>query len=119
MERRDHGVCAQCGLDTEAIRAELSKLRASSYGAWKDRCVETGFPKCAIYPGDFWQADHCLSVVEGGGGTGLENYQTLCTPCHKIKTAELRARMKQQRILAKESASITLPFGTRKAAEQK
>ena len=38
--------------------------------------------------GSFWQADHVLAVANGGGESGLENSQTLCTPCHKEKTAE-------------------------------
>ena len=36
-----------------------------------------------------WDADHILEVVNGGGLCGLENYQTLCHPCHKAKTARL------------------------------
>lgn len=37
--------------------------------------------------GFWWQADHIVPVAEGGGACGLENLQTLCTPCHKAKTA--------------------------------
>lgn len=33
-----------------------------------------------------WQADHIIAVVNGGGGCGLDGYQTLCVPCHKKKT---------------------------------
>jgi len=44
--------------------------------------------------GDFWQADHILAVAEGGGGCGLENLRTLCTPCHKIETDNLRHRLR-------------------------
>jgi 5-methylcytosine-specific restriction endonuclease McrA len=36
-----------------------------------------------------WDADHIVEVVRGGGLCGLENYQTLCHPCHKAKTARL------------------------------
>ena len=39
-----------------------------------------------------WQADHIVEVVMGGGLCGLENYQTLCTACHKEKTADLAKR---------------------------
>lgn len=35
---------------------------------------------------DSWQADHIIEVREGGGGCGLENFQTLCEKCHKEKT---------------------------------
>lgn len=39
-----------------------------------------------------WEADHILAVSEGGGGLGLDNFQTLCTGCHREKTWELRRR---------------------------
>jgi 5-methylcytosine-specific restriction enzyme A len=39
-----------------------------------------------------WDADHIVPVVDGGGQCGLENYRTLCHPCHKAATRELAAR---------------------------
>jgi hypothetical protein len=38
--------------------------------------------------GDFWDADHKLACANGGGEAGLDDYQTLCKPCHKVKTRE-------------------------------
>lgn len=35
---------------------------------------------------DDWQADHIIEVRDGGGGCGLDNFQTLCKDCHKEKT---------------------------------
>lgn len=32
------------------------------------------------------QIDHIIPVYAGGGGCWLNNYQPLCTKCHKIKT---------------------------------
>lgn len=43
---------------------------------------------------DFWQADHIFAVAEGGGSTGLDNFRTLCTPCHSAETEKLLARLK-------------------------
>ena len=61
--KRDKGVCAACGRQHES--------------RWSDD----------------WEADHVLEVVNGGGGCGLENYQTLCKdPCHREKTARLLRR---------------------------
>ena len=41
---------------------------------------------------NLWQADHISPVAEGGGGCGLENIQTLCSICHKAKTADQARR---------------------------
>lgn len=49
-----------------------------------------------------WDADHIIPVVEGGGMCGLENYRTLCHPCHKQITKELAARRAQQRRASKD-----------------
>jgi len=40
---------------------------------------------CGVYD-EKWEADHILPVFKGGAGLGIENYQTLCPHCHKIKT---------------------------------
>jgi len=34
-----------------------------------------------------WQADHVRPVENGGGLCGLDGFQTLCTKCHKSKSA--------------------------------
>jgi hypothetical protein len=47
-----------------------------------------------VSPGHFWQVDHLVPVIEGGGTCGLENLRTLCTPCHLQATRALRARLK-------------------------
>ena len=47
---------------------------------------------------DFWQADHITAVAEGGGGTGMDNFRTLCTPCHRIETSKLHQRLKSNRL---------------------
>lgn len=44
-----------------------------------------------------WDADHVKPVIEGGGGCGLDNYRTLCVPCHKRETAKLAARRAEAR----------------------
>lgn len=45
-----------------------------------------------------WEMDHIIPVVEGGGECGLDNLRSLCQPCHKTVTAELRARLKKQKV---------------------
>jgi hypothetical protein len=64
------------------------------------------FPEAAIlHPKEaqLWQADHQVPVAEGGGQCGLENFRTLCVPCHNAETAALRGRLKQAK-LAKAAA---------------
>ncbi len=47
---------------------------------------EEGFCRnCGVYDAN-WQADHIIPIFKGGGGLGLENYQTLCVQCHSNKT---------------------------------
>lgn len=71
---RDGGVCARCERDANVV-AEYT---------------DSGFFK--RYVGLGWEADHIVAVIEGGGACGLENFQTLCVPCHKLKTKEGRRR---------------------------
>lgn len=60
--------------DNFIIRKELFKL-------------ERGIcQKCGVYS-DNWEADHILPVFKGGGGTELDNFQTLCICCHFYKTS--------------------------------
>lgn len=48
--------------------------------------LEQGYCRhCGVYSDD-WQADHIVPVYKGGGGCGIENFQTLCLDCHKEKT---------------------------------
>lgn len=82
LRKRDRGCCAICKLDTNGLRRELK-------GRGRARKLrERGFkPRQSL-----WEADHIVPLIDGGG-YGLDNLQTLCTPCHKQKTAdEARAR---------------------------
>lgn len=96
------GVCRKCGIDAHALYTRITALeppeRLSALinakwqlprtGAALDRLLQS--PK----EGDFWQADHIQAVAEGGGGCGLDNLQTLCTPCHRFETEKLRSRLR-------------------------
>jgi hypothetical protein len=55
-----------------------------------------------------WEADHIVPVVEGGGACGLENYRTLCRPCHVAVTGQLakrraRGRRRQRAMFSEDS----------------
>ena len=96
--RRDRGVCAECHRDCEALYKEVAKrFREPNYREALIELEAEGFDFRSRYygitRGTLWQADHIVPVIEGGGECGLENLQTLCTPCHKAATAALRKRL--------------------------
>jgi 5-methylcytosine-specific restriction enzyme A len=82
---RDRGVCALCGVDTEALRKNKRKL---------DFKARRQFEKDWGGRRNLWDADHIVPVVEGGGECDLSNLRTLCLKCHREVTAALRARRK-------------------------
>lgn len=115
VAKRDHGVCAGCGLDTrklerrvaaatmglwrrpahdvearkrrrESVREEaLSRIRTSHPAVW--RALQGRWTKTP------WEADHIVPVVKGGGTCGLNNLRTLCRDCHVAETAKLRREL--------------------------
>jgi 5-methylcytosine-specific restriction protein A len=92
---RDRGICALCQADTVAIYNALKRARGpariaglSLYG------MQTIQSRRSL-----WDADHIRSVAEGGGQCDLDNLRTLCLPCHREATAQLRLRLEKKRAL--------------------
>lgn len=100
--QRDRGICAHCGTDTDLLKRVLRKAVDWS-GAYPVSASRVIFRILAIpsWRQRFWDADHIVPVVEGGGGCGLDGYRTLCLWCHKTVTAELAQRLAQNRQDAK------------------
>jgi hypothetical protein len=71
-----------------------------------------GFPELSR---SWWEMDHIVEVVNGGGGCGLDNLQTLCVVCHKAKTKRLMAQLARNRKQANQS-KLPFPDLTAKAA---
>ena len=86
---RDHGVCAGCHADTVAIYTALKRAR----GAARAAGLSIYGLKTITSRRSLWDADHILPVAEGGGQCDLDNLRTLCLPCHREATAELRRRL--------------------------
>jgi 5-methylcytosine-specific restriction endonuclease McrA len=76
------------GADTTRIDAEMKAL-AREFGVLSFRR-------------NWWDMDHTIPVIEGGGECGLENLRTLCILCHKKVTKELAARRAANRKTEKE-----------------
>lgn len=98
----ESGICQLCHIDANAIFLRISslqpaeRLNALINAGWTLPKGPKALQNLLQDPkeGDFWQADHIKAVAEGGGGCGLENLRTLCTPCHQQETAKLRSRLK-------------------------
>lgn len=101
VERRDRGVCAICGLDTERLAALVHgldrkyRLHPKHHGFMRRFKARHGVSH--RFCGWLWDMDHTTPVVEGGGECGLDGYRTLCIWCHRRETAALRARLARKR----------------------
>ena len=96
---RERGVCQSCGFDAHGLYRRVAAL--SSMQSRMQLLLGSPFSSAAKpnsplitdpKEGAFWQADHIVSVEEGGGESDLTNLQTLCVPCHTKKTAEQAQR---------------------------
>lgn len=111
MFARDGGVCV-CGLDCEALRLAYWAAVCAAHAARERRCLDLPMQVQRIAAGlklqgelrairarlvrlgfrpdaPFWEADHITPLVLGGTSV-LANIRTLCRPCHRRATAELR-----------------------------
>lgn len=79
--QRDKGVCAECGCTTGRLQGPRARHAWRFDVPWLD-----------------WEADHILPVHQGGGGCWIDNFRTVCVPCHKVKTAaDARRRAEARR----------------------
>lgn len=113
VKRRDKGLCAKCGLPTRDIEKAISMLRRirSRWGFVHPeingisdgirQILKTLLGSETPNRMTFWDADHVVEVIKGGGECGLENMQTLCLWCHWKKTA----RLARERAEARKAAN--------------
>jgi SWI/SNF-related matrix-associated actin-dependent regulator 1 of chromatin subfamily A len=126
----EHGVCQMCHIDAHGLFERIKCLQPAERlnallnanfklpSTKRDRFLQNPEEH------DFWQADHIHAVAEGGGGTGLDNFRTLCTPCHRIETSKLHSRLKSKRLAEGNEGSgkqldIMSAFSKVKSAKKK
>lgn len=118
--QRDHGICAVCGLDTQALLLRLRERKKAfdrHHRVHVDRRHALGIVRPQGFSfhrfleriggkvlrgrlgssGNLWDADHIVPVIDGGGECGLEGIRSLCLWCHQRVTAELAARKAAER----------------------
>lgn len=90
---RDGMVCRECGRDIKQSieAAELeAKQKLPTSGHWEAReRIERRHGKAR---GNWYEVDHIVPVVEGGGLCGLDNLRLVCGACHAVATRKLAGR---------------------------
>lgn len=91
--RRDKGICAICSINASAaFKAIKHEARTVPKHEHKSR-----WPTWTLSRRTGWDADHIIPITLGGLYLGLANIRTLCQPCHKRVTKELRQNLKQKK----------------------
>ncbi|NXP54382.1 ZRAB3 endonuclease, partial [Heliornis fulica] len=116
----EHGVCQFCNQNAQELylsirdapKSQRKKLLESS---WMSHLPLGQLNEMVTNPteGQFWQVDHIRPVYSGGGQCSLENLQTLCTVCHRERTAKQakeRSQMKRRSLATKYGCDITKFF---------
>lgn len=96
---RDRGRCALCATDTLAA---LRQLKSSRGERRTELLAMWGLASVKVRR-SLWDADHIVPVAEGGGQCDLDNIRTLCLPCHREVTAELRRRLRASTLVSSEA----------------
>ncbi|NWZ42338.1 ZRAB3 endonuclease, partial [Brachypodius atriceps] len=113
----EHGVCQCCQNNAQELylsvrdapRSQRKQLLESS---WMSHLPLGQLNEMIRSPaeGQFWQVDHIQPVYSGGGQCSLENLQTLCTACHRERTAKQakeRSLLKRRSLATKYGCDIT------------
>ncbi|XP_068575523.1 LOW QUALITY PROTEIN: DNA annealing helicase and endonuclease ZRANB3 [Cebidichthys violaceus] len=116
----ERGVCQHCGLHAHDL---FLKVRDAPPSQRKDMLENTWLAQLSLkqlnemirapVEGDFWQVDHIRPVYSGGGQCSLDNLQTLCSVCHKSRTARQakeRSQMRKSAAASKVASDISRFF---------
>ncbi|XP_041822212.1 DNA annealing helicase and endonuclease ZRANB3 [Chelmon rostratus] len=112
----EQGICQHCGLHAHDL---FLKVRAAPPSQRKEMLENTWLAQLSLkqlnemirapVEGDFWQVDHIRPVYSGGGQCTLDNLQTLCTVCHRARTAQQakeRSQMRKSAAASKVASDI-------------
>ncbi|KAM6174475.1 DNA annealing helicase and endonuclease ZRANB3 isoform 2-T2 [Erethizon dorsatum] len=113
----EHGVCQLCNINAQELFLHLrdapkSQRKSLLDATWTSKLSLEQLNEMIRNPGEghFWQVDHIKPVYEGGGQCSLDNLQTLCTVCHKERTARQAKERSQGRrlsVASKHGSDIT------------
>lgn len=113
----EHGVCQLCNLNAQELFLRLRDAPKSQRKNFLDITWTSKLPLEQLNEmirnpseGHFWQVDHIKPVSGGGGQCSLDNLQTLCTVCHKERTARQakeRSQVRRESLAAKHGSDIT------------
>ncbi|XP_047211461.1 DNA annealing helicase and endonuclease ZRANB3 isoform X2 [Girardinichthys multiradiatus] len=116
----EQGICQHCGLNAHELflkvrDAPASKRKEMLENTWLAQLPLKQLNEMIRAPveGDFWQVDHIRPVYRGGGQCSLDNLQTLCTACHKARTAlqaKERSQMRKSAAASKVASDISRFF---------
>uniref|UniRef100_A0A5F9CQJ7 Zinc finger RANBP2-type containing 3 n=1 Tax=Oryctolagus cuniculus TaxID=9986 RepID=A0A5F9CQJ7_RABIT len=113
----EHGVCQLCHVNAQELFLRLRDAPKSQRknlldSTWTSKLPLEQLNEMIRNPGEghFWQVDHIKPVYGGGGQCSLDNLQTLCTVCHKERTARQakeRSQVRRQSLASKHGSDIT------------
>ncbi|NXC28279.1 ZRAB3 endonuclease, partial [Campylorhamphus procurvoides] len=113
----EHGVCQFCHQNAQELYlsvrdAPRDRRKELLESSWLSHLPLGQLNEMIRSPteGQFWQVDHIQPVYSGGGQCSLDNLQTLCTACHRERTAKQakeRSQLKRRSLAAKYSSDIT------------
>lgn len=90
---RDGMVCRECGRDIVAAQAAAEREAEENFVKFSDwRVREAIFKRHGMARGQWFEVDHIVPVVEGGGLCGIDNLRVVCGACHAVATKRLSRR---------------------------
>lgn len=106
---RFRNYCKNHGFEDMRPFTSWSALRLKCFKKDNYTCIECGFKSNSIHYKDGREliADHIKSIALGGDEWDINNLQTLCMKCNKIKTKKDQKKIAQLRTIEKKQKGNT------------